>query len=93
MDWVVIASIAQTIEAIAVLVALIYAWQQVSEARRESNLGAIWEIFNELSSEEMNDARKTVYQNRELYKQLDDGKSLDGVSYEARHKPLRLLTI
>lgn len=85
MDWVVIASIAQTIEAIAVVVALLYAWQQVKEARRELNLGALWQIFNELSSEEMNDARKTVYQNRELYQQLSDGQGLTDIPHEVRH--------
>ena len=90
MDWVVIASIAQTIEAIAVVAALLYAWQQVREARRESNLGAIWEIFNELSSEEMNNARKIVYQNRELYQQLADGQGLDAIPHEVRHNATKV---
>jgi len=90
VDWVVIASIAQTIEAIAVVAALLYAWQQVREARRGSDLGAMWEIFNELSSEEMNNARKIVYQNWKLYQQLGEGQGLDAIPTEARHNATKV---
>ncbi len=49
MCWNVIASIAQCVEAIAVFVALLYAWQQVKAMRQESLLGAVWNIFQELT--------------------------------------------
>jgi hypothetical protein len=37
--------------AFAVLVALIYAWQQVKAVRQELRLGAIWEMFRELDAD------------------------------------------
>jgi len=81
----IIASIMSIIESIAVIMALIYAWRQIKEARRASNLGAIWEIFDMLSSEEMNNARKIVYQSRNHYSSLRQGKELDNIPHEARH--------
>ena len=79
------ASVMSIIESLAVIIALIYAWGQVKEARRASNLGAIWEIFDMLSSEEMNNARKVVYKSRNQYSLLQQGKGLDDIPHESRH--------
>ncbi len=86
MNWNTVSSIAQTVEAISVVVALLYAWQQIKAIRQEISLGAVWNIFSELSSEQAQRSRKYVYQNREIFAALNepDGTKLEDLSEEAR---------
>ncbi|GAP13236.1 hypothetical protein LARV_00987 [Longilinea arvoryzae] len=65
MNWDFLTAILQTIQTLAVLIALFYAWRQIQEARRETHLGAMWEIYREISSDELNGARKVIIKNRE----------------------------
>jgi hypothetical protein len=50
---------------------LLYARGQINAARNEQRLGAMWEIFNELDFSGAREARKFVYDHRELYKSLE----------------------
>ena len=70
MCWEKLANIGQFVEAIAVVVALLYAWQQIRAIRQEQLLGAIWEIYQELDSSETRQARRYVYCNRAVYQTL-----------------------
>jgi hypothetical protein len=86
MNWEALAAVSQLAEAIAVVVALLYAWQQVRAMRREQLLGAIWEIYRELHSSETRHARRYVYRNRALYETLTsiDDSDLSHLPEEAR---------
>jgi len=91
MNWDAIAAIVQAIQTAAVIVALVYAWQQVKQARQqvkhsrqEVRLGALWEIFKELDTDELRASRRYVYKNWQLYHLLrDDVTRLDSLPNEA----------
>jgi len=71
MSLDLLASIAQIIEAIAVVITVIYAWGQLRAMRHEQLLGAVWEIFRELDAPEKHEARNSVYRHAALFKDLD----------------------
>jgi uncharacterized protein (DUF2235 family) len=79
----------QLIQTIAVIAALIYGWQQIRDARRESNLGAAWQIFAELSDEQQRQARGYVYRHREQFEALSQDPAtlyaLDRGAWDAAH--------
>lgn len=84
MNWEAFAAIVQAIQTTAVIVALVYAWQQVKHARHDVRLGALWEIFKELDTDELRASRGYVYKNREIYHSLkNEGASLGNLPIEA----------
>ena len=67
ISWEVVNSSLQLIQTCAVLAALVYGWQQIRDARRESRLDAAWQIFAEFSHEDQRKARRYIYKNRALF--------------------------
>ncbi|MGA9351049.1 MAG: hypothetical protein WBW48_19905 [Anaerolineae bacterium] len=92
MNWEALAAISQFVEAIAVVAALLYAWQQIRAMRQEQLLGAIWQIYQELDSSETRQARRYVYCNRAMYQTLaKTGEStLSELPEEARRNAERV---
>jgi hypothetical protein len=62
------------VQTIVVLAALLYASQQIKEARREQLLSAVWEIFNYIDTGETREARAFLYHNKKLFEELTDEK-------------------
>lgn len=85
MSLDLLVSIAQMIEAIAVVITVIYAWGQLRAMRYERLLGAVWEIFRELDAPEKHEARNFVYRHTALFKELyhDHQENLSKLPEEA----------
>lgn len=77
--------IVQTIEAVAVVGALIYASLQIRESRNIARIETTREVFKELSEQNARESRAFLYRNRAKYTRLaKDGSNLDRLTKEQR---------
>jgi hypothetical protein len=69
--------IIQSIQTIAVLLALLYAWLQIRDAQKKSKIESVWEIYRELAEENVRSSRHYIYNHQSTYAALAwDGSDL-----------------
>lgn len=91
MNLELLSGIAQIIEAVAVVGALIYAGLQIRDARKSSKIESAWQIFRELSEDEIRKSRKYVYRNQSKYVMLaKDGSNLRKLTQPQWHHANRV---